>query len=58
MKIKLLLITILFQTLSFFSQEKCGFTKHQEDFFNQNPSAKLAHDKVELNLLQEVSKSF
>jgi len=41
-----------------FSQEKCGFTKHQENFFNQNPRAKLAHDEVELNLLKTDIQEF
>lgn len=58
MKLKLLFTIILFPTLLLFSQEKCGFTKHQENFFNQNPRAKLAHDEVELNLLKTDIQEF
>ena len=58
MKLKLLFTIILFQTLLLFSQEKCGFTKHQENFFNQNPRAKLAHDEVELKLLKTGIQEF
>ncbi|MFY9243541.1 MAG: GEVED domain-containing protein [Polaribacter sp.] len=52
MKTKLLLTLILFQVSLFFSQEKCGFTKKQEQFFAENPLAKKAHDAIELNLLK------
>lgn len=52
MKTKLLLTLILFQVSLFFSQEKCGFTKKQEQFFAENPLARKAHDEIELNLLK------
>ena len=58
MKIKLPLMIILFQVSLFYSQDKCGFTKHQEDFYSQNPLAKKAHDEVELNLLKTGIQEF
>ena len=58
MKFKLFFTIILFQVSLFFSQEKCGFTKHQEDFYNLNPQAKQAHDKVELNLIKIGAQKF
>ena len=58
MKFKVLFVLILLQASLLYSQEKCGFTKHQEEFYELNPKAKLAHDKVELNLLKTGIQEF
>lgn len=58
MKLKPLFLIILLQASLLCSQEKCGFTKHQEDFYKLNPKAKLAHDEVELNLLKTGIQEF
>lgn len=58
MKLKLLIAALLFQATIVVAQEKCGFTKHQDDFYSQNPDAKIAHDKVELELLNTGVQEF
>ena len=48
----------MLQSFFAFSQEKCGFTKHQEDFYRKNPAAKLTEEKIELNLLKTGIQEF